>query len=121
MATRDNIMQQLSINDFATPSQLAALCNVQLPAISKATKLLQSQRMIVTEPGFRPAVLRLSFKGARMMGKVLSSGKRNPSATVQQHACHRNEAALVLSKKYTGFQWTPKVQLLEHGLRPALG
>ena len=105
-------MAQLSMNDFATPAQLAAFCNVQMPAISKATKQLQSQSMIVTEADFRPAVLRLSFKGARMMGKVLSSGKRSPSAAVQQHACHRNEAALILSKKYSGFQWTPKKQLL---------
>lgn len=121
MSTRDNIMAQLSMNDFATPAQLAAFCDVQMPAISKATKLLQSQSMIVTEEGFRPAVLRLSFKGARMMGKVLSSGKRSPSAAVQQHACHRNEAALILSKEYAGFQWTPKTQILAHGLRPALG
>ena len=121
MATRDRIMEQLTMNDFATPAQLATLCDVQLPAISKATKQLQSQRMIVTEEGFRPAVLRLSFKGARMMGKALSSGKRSPSAAVQQHACHRNEAALILSKKYPGFVWTPKKQLLAHGLRPALG
>jgi len=121
MSTRDNIMAQLSMNDFATPAQLATLCDVQMPAISKATKQLQSQRMIVTEEGFRPAVLRLSFKGARMMGKVLASGKRSPSASVQQHACHRNEVALILSKKYAGFQWTPKSQLLTHGLRPALG
>ena len=121
MATRERIMEQLTMNDFATPAQLATLCDVQLPAISKATKQLQSQRMIVSEDGFRPAVLRLSFKGARMMGKALSSGKRSPSAAVQQHACHRNEAALILSKKYPGFVWTPKKQLLAHGLRPALG
>ncbi len=119
--TRDNIMAQLSLNDFATPAQLAALCQVQLPAISKASRQLQSQSMIVTEAGFRPAVLRLSFKGARMMGKVLSSGKRSPSAAVQQHACHRNEVALILSKKYPGFQWTQKAHILAHGLRPALG
>ena len=121
MATRDGIMEQLAINEFATPAQLAALCQVQLPAISKAIKQLQTQSMIVTEPGFRPSVLRLSFKGARMLGKRLPSGKRSPSAAVQQHACHRNEAALVLSEKYEGFQWTPKSQLLSHGLRPALG
>jgi len=121
MSTRDNIMAQLSMNDFATPAQLAAFCDVQMPAISKAMKQLQSQSMVVTEEGFRPAVLRLSFKGARMMGKVLPSGKRSPSAAVQQHACHRNEAALILSKKYAGFQWTPKTQILAHGLRPALG
>ena len=121
LATRDNIMQQLLINDFATPAQLASFCHVQIPAISKAAKQLQSQSMIVTEQGFRPAVLRLSFKGARMMGKVLSSGKRSPSAAVQQHACHRNEVALILSQKYPGFQWTPKGQLLANGLRPALG
>jgi len=114
-------MEQLSINDFATPAQLAAFCDVQMPAISKATKQLQSQSMIVLEEGFRPSVLRLSFKGARMMGKVLSSGKRSPSAGVQQHACHRNEAALILSQTYPGFAWTPKKQLLAHGLRPALG
>jgi hypothetical protein len=121
MHTRDKIMQQLSMNDFATPAQLATFCDVQMPAISKATKQLQTQRMVVLEEGFRPSVLRLSFKGARMMGKVLSSGKRSPSAAVQQHACHRNEVALILSKKYPGFQWTPKAQLLAHGLRPALG
>jgi len=121
MSTRDNIMAQLSVNDFATSAQLAAFCDVQIPAISKAVKQLQSQRMIVTEEGFRPAVLRLSFKGARMMGKALPSGKRSPSAAVQQHACHRNEVALILSRKYPGFAWTPKKQLLTHGLRPALG
>jgi len=121
MHTRDKIMQQLSMNDFATPAQLATFCDVQMPAISKATKQLQTQSMVVLEEGFRPSVLRLSFKGARMMGKVLSSGKRSPSAAVQQHACHRNEAALILSKKYPGLQWTPKAQLLAHGLRPALG
>ena len=121
MSTRDNIMAQLTMNDFATPAQLAAFCDVQLPAISKATKQLQSQRMIVMEEGFRPAVLRLSFKGARMMGRTLPSGKRSPSAAVQQHACHRNEAALLLSRKYPGFAWTDKKQLLAHGLRPARG
>jgi hypothetical protein len=121
MHTRDKIMMQLSVSDFATPAQLAAFCDVQIPAISKATKQLQIQHMVVLEEGFRPSVLRLSFKGARMMGRVLSSGKRNPSAAVQQHACHRNEVALILSKKYPGFQWTPKAQLLAHGLRPALG
>jgi hypothetical protein len=121
MHTRDKIMQQLSMNDFATPAQLATFCEVQMPAISKATKQLQTQRMVVLEEGFRPSVLRLSFKGARMMGKVLSSGKRNPSAAVQQHACHRNEVALALSKIYPGFQWTTKKQLLVHGLRPAQG
>jgi hypothetical protein len=121
MHTRDKIIQQLSMNDFATPAQLATLCDVQMPAISKATKQLQAQRMVVLEAGFRPSVLRLSYKGARMMGKVLSSGKRNPSAAVQQHACHRNEVALALSKIYPGFQWTEKKQLLAHGLRPAQG
>ncbi|NOY71186.1 MAG: hypothetical protein GXP14_02225 [Gammaproteobacteria bacterium] len=121
MSTKDNIMTQLSMNDFATSAQLAAFCDVQLPAISKATRQLQSQSMIVTEAGFRPAVLRLSFKGARMMGKTLPSGKRSPSAAVQQHACHKNEAALILSRKYPGFQWTQKDQLLAHGLRPAQG
>ena len=121
MHTRDKIMMQLSLSDFATPAQLAAFCDVQMPAISKATKQLQTQRMVVLEAGFRPSVLRLSFKGARMMGRVLSSGKRNPSAAVQQHACHRNEVALILSKKYPGFQWTVKKQLLAHGLRPAQG
>ena len=64
MHTRDKIMQQLSMNDFATPAQLATFCDVQLPAISKATKRLQAQRMVVLEAGFRPSVLRLSFKGA---------------------------------------------------------
>ena len=121
MHTRDKIMQQLSMNDFATPAQLATFCDVQMPAISKATKQLQTQSMVVLEEGFRPSVLRLSFKGARMIGKVLSSGKRSPSAAVQQHACHRNEVALALSKKYPGFQWTPKKQLFAHGLRPAQG
>lgn len=121
MPTRNTIMAQLSKNDYATPAQLAAFCHVQISAISKASKQLQLQRMIVIEEGFRPAVLRLSFKGARMMGKILPSGKRSPSAAVQQHACHRNEAALILSKKYPGFEWTPKTQVLAHGLHPARG
>lgn len=121
MATRESIMDVLTHNDFATPAQLAALCEVQLPAISKAMQQLASKSLIVVETGFRPAILRLSCTGARTMDKVLTSGKRTPSASVQQHACHRNEVGMVLSDKYPGFAWTPKLQLLRHGLRPAIG
>ena len=114
-------MEVLSNNEFATPAQLAALCGVQLPAISKATQQLAQQSLIIIEPDFRPTILRLSFTGARAMDKTLTSCKRPPSASVQQHICHRNEVGLLLSKKYPGFGWTPKRQLLKHGLRPALG
>jgi hypothetical protein len=114
-------MEVLSNNEFATPAQLATLCGVQLPAISKATQQLAQQSLIVIESDFRPTILRLSFTGARSMDKTLTSSKRPPSASVQQHACHRNEIARVLLKKYAGFAWTPKRQLLKHGLRPALG
>ncbi len=121
MATRDSIMQVLTQNDFATPAQLAQMCGVQLPAVCKAMKQLTDKSLIVVESGFRPAILRLSCTGARVMDTTLTSGKRAPSATVQQHACHRNEAGMKLAQIYPGFQWTPKRQLLKHGLRPAIG
>ena len=121
MATRESILDVLSHNDFATPAQLANMCGVQVPAISKAMQQLASQSLIVIESGFRPAILRLSCTGARTMDKMLTSGKRTPSASVQQHACHRNEIGRVLSDKYPGFKWTPRLQLFKHGLRPAIG
>lgn len=121
MATRESIMDVLADNDFATPAQLAALCDVQLPAISKAMQQLATQNLIVVESGFRPAILRLSCTGARTMDKVLTSGKRTPSASVQQHACHRNEVGRLLANNYPGFAWTSRLQLFKHGLRPAIG
>lgn len=121
MATRENIMDVLSQNDFATPAQLASFCGVQLPAICKATQQLAAKSLIVVESGFKPSILRLSCTGARTMDKALTSGKRTPSASVQQHACHRNEVGMVLAAKYPGFAWTPRLQLFKHGLRPAIG
>lgn len=121
MATKDGIMAFLTNNYFATPAQLAKACAVQLPAISKSIKSLQAQNLVISEAGFRPAIFRLSSTGARMMDTMVSSGKRTPSAAVQQHACHRNEIAFMLSDKYPGFAWTPKKQLLSYGLRHALG
>ena len=114
-------MDVLSTHDFATPAQLATLCQVQPPAISKALKQLEDQSLVINESGFRPNILRLSAQGARVMDTRQPAGRRTPSASVQQHACHRNEAGLLLARKYPGFHWTPKAQLLAHGLRPAIG
>lgn len=121
MSARENIMEVLRQHDFATPAQLAALCGVNLPTICKAMQQLTAQSLIVVESSFRPTILRLSCTGARVMDTSLTSGKRMPSASVQQHACHRNEVGLVLAQRYPGFQWTPRLQLLQHGLRPAIG
>lgn len=120
MVTKDSIMAFLNQNDFATQKQLVHWCHVSLASVSRAAAKLQAQNLIVSEK-FNPAILRLSSKGARMMDTMVSSGKRTPSAAVQQHACHKNEIFFSLSEKYDGFSWTLKKQLLSHGLRPTLG
>ena len=106
---------------YATTKQLSYYCRINLRNTYKAASWLEENGLVVSEPYMRPSILRLTWKGARVSGYPLPSGKRVPTISVQTHFCHRNNIEIELRKEYPDFNFLPRIALLKQGLRPSFG
>lgn len=118
---QQRILELLAAVQFATPHQLADLCGVQPPAISKATSTLYELGLIDGSLFSRPMIWNLAPAGGNLLGAPLAAGRRHASWSVMAHACHCNALAEQLRESYKGFRFLSRLQLLKRGFNPAHG
>lgn len=115
------LLSSVSERHFATAPQLLHWTDLSRSAVSKGLNGLEAARYVRADRGLWPNIWRMTGSGARVTGRSLPCGRRQPSASVMVHHCHMNEVEILLKKRYPDFHRLEKTDLFERGLNPCRG
>jgi len=118
---QETVLEGLNRLNYATVTQLHYWSQVSLTAIRDGLAFLQEAGFVASEKQVKPHVWQLSFAGAHLVGRSLSSGLRQPSWSVMSHICHRNQVEIQLRRRYANFFFLKKTALFRLGLNPSHG